>query len=131
MLVEGLVVVAGAEAAAVHGRIACVVVPVTFHSWMQRQQRITVELAVQILRSAMMAGRQIEEADAPVRLALRCLWPHCPERWPLVQFWEGGQGSHDIGRSQSMTASFNGIVRQLRRSGAWTDEPLPAVEGSA
>jgi hypothetical protein len=88
---------------------------------MERQQRITVELAVQILRSAMTAGKQIEEADAPVRLALRCLWPHCPERWPLVQFWEGCRGSHDIGRSQSMTASFNGIIRQLRRSGAWSD----------
>jgi hypothetical protein len=88
---------------------------------MQRQQRITVELAVQILRSAMTSGKQINETDIPVRLALRCLWPHCPERWPLVQFWEGGQGSQDIGRSQSMTASFNGIVRQLRRSGARSD----------
>jgi len=90
---------------------------------MQRQQRITVELSVQILRAAMASGDRIDPAAAPVRLALRCLWPHCPERWPLVQFWEGGQGTHDIGRSQSMTASFNGIIRQLRRSGAWTDTP--------
>ena len=91
---------------------------------MQRQQRITVELSVQILRAAMASGDRIDPTAAPIRLALRCLWPHCPERWPLVQFWEGGQGTHDIGRSQSMTASFNGIVRQLRRSGAWTDDAL-------
>ena len=89
---------------------------------MHRQQRIVVELSVQILRAAMVLGTAIDPANAPVRLALRCLWRHCPERWPLIQFWEGGQGTHDIGRSQSMTASFNGIVHQLRRSGAWSDE---------
>ena len=89
---------------------------------MRRQQRITIELAVQILRSAMAAGDQVPDDCAPVRLALRCLWRHCPERWPLVQFWEGCRGAHDIGRAQSMTASFNGIIRQLRRSGAWSDE---------
>ena len=91
---------------------------------MQRQQRITVELSVQILRRAMASGDRIDPASAPIRLALRCLWPYCPERWPLVQFWEGGQGTHDIGRSQSMTASFNGIIRQLRRSGACPDDAL-------
>jgi hypothetical protein len=58
----------------------------------------------------------------PVRLVLWCLWPHCPERWPLVMFWEGAQQDNQIGRSQSVTASFNGIVRQLRRSGAIVDE---------
>lgn len=88
---------------------------------MGRQDRITVELAVQILRTTMAAGKQVDDADAPVRLALRCLWRHCPERWPLVMFWEGAHGSHEIGRSQSMTASFNGIIRQLRRSGAYAD----------
>jgi hypothetical protein len=79
---------------------------------MDRRPRITVELAVQILRSTMTAGQQVDEFDAPVRLALRCQWAHCPERWPLVQFWEGCRGGHDIGRSQSKTASFNGIIRQ-------------------
>lgn len=88
---------------------------------MRRQQRITVELAVQILRSTMSAGERVEDDCAAVRLALRSLWPHCPERWPLVQFWDGCRGSHDIGRAQSMTASFNGIIRQLRRTGAWSD----------
>jgi hypothetical protein len=36
-------------------------------------------------------------------------------------FWEGAQQDNEIGRSQSVTASFNGIVRQLRRSGAYSD----------
>lgn len=89
---------------------------------MQRQQLITVELSVRILRAAMASGDRIDPADVPIRLALRCLWAHCPERWPLVRFWEGGQGTHDFGRSQSMTASINGIIKQLRQSGAWSDE---------
>jgi hypothetical protein len=89
---------------------------------MKRQERITVELAVQVLRAAMVSGAKIAPDDAAIRLALRCLMPHCPERWPLVQFWDGGRGTHEIGRSQSMTASFNGIIHQLRRSGAWRDQ---------
>ncbi len=36
-------------------------------------------------------------------------------------FWEGAQQGNEIGRSQSVTASFNGIVRQLRRSGAYSE----------
>jgi hypothetical protein len=44
-----------------------------------------------------------------------------PQRWPLVMFWEGAQQDNEIGRSQSVTASFNGIVRQLRRSGAYSE----------
>jgi hypothetical protein len=58
----------------------------------------------------------------PFRLALRFLWVHCPERCPLITFWEGAMQENEIGRSQSVTASFNGIVRQLRQSGAITDE---------
>jgi hypothetical protein len=96
---------------------ACIFVLIPFHGAVTR----TTNLAVKILRDTMIAGKQVTDDDTAVRLALRVLWPHCPEKWPLTQFWEGAQGSHDIGRSQSMTASFNGIVRQLRRSGAWSD----------
>ncbi len=88
---------------------------------MYRQTRITVDLAVQILRSTLDQASQGRVDTVPVRLALRCLWAHCPERWPLVTFWEGAQQENEIGRSQSVTASFNGIVRQLRRSGAYSD----------
>jgi hypothetical protein len=38
-------------------------------------------------------------------------------------FWEGAQQDHEIGRSQSVTASLNGIVRRLRRSGAHSVTP--------
>jgi hypothetical protein len=88
---------------------------------MHRQTRITVDLAVQVLRGTL-SDTANGRVDTPaVRLALRCLWHHCPERWPLVMFWEGAQQGNEIGRSQSVTASFNGIVRQLRKSGVYSD----------
>lgn len=90
---------------------------------MHRRTRITVNLAVQILRAALDQTSAGRVDTVPVRLALRCLWAHCPEQWPLVMFWEGVQQEHEIGRSQSVAASFNGIVRQLRRSGAYSDTP--------
>lgn len=52
-----------------------------------------------------------------VRLALRCLLRHCPERWPLELFWDSAAQENDIGRAQGVTAAFNGIVRQLRTAG--------------
>jgi hypothetical protein len=83
---------------------------------MHHQTQIMINLAVQVLRATLsetVSGR----VDTPaVRLALRCLWHHCPECWPLVMFWEGAQQDNEIGRGQSVTASFIGIVRQLRRS---------------
>jgi hypothetical protein len=88
---------------------------------MHRQTRITVDLAVQILRDTLTETANGRVDTVPVRLALRCLWTHCPERWPLVMFWEGAQQDNQIGRSQSVTASFNGIIRQLRRSGAYSE----------
>ena len=88
---------------------------------MHRQTRITVDLAVQILRATLDQSAQGRVDTVPVRLALRCLWAHCPERWPLVTFWEGAQQDNEIGRNQSVTASFSGIVRQLRPSGAYSE----------
>jgi len=78
-----------------------------------------IELAVQILRSAVEVSGQATVSTLPVRLALRVLLPHCPERWPLVMFWDSASQDNDIGRSQGVTAAFNGIVRQLGKSGAW------------
>ncbi|MEG3085445.1 hypothetical protein U1707_17520 [Sphingomonas sp. PB2P12] len=88
---------------------------------MHRQTRITVDLAVQILRSTLEQTSAGRVDTVAVRLALHCLWTHCPERWPLVMFWEAAMQDNEIGRSQSVTASFNGIVRQLRRSGAYSE----------
>ncbi len=56
-----------------------------------------------------------------VRLALRCLLPHCPERWPLELFWDAASQDNEIGRAQGTTAAFNGIVRQLRLAGRHED----------
>lgn len=88
---------------------------------MHRQTQITVDLAVQILRSTLDQTSAGRVDTVPVRLALRCLWAHCPERWPLVMFWEGAMQENELGRRQSVTASFNGIVKQLRRSGAYSE----------
>jgi hypothetical protein len=85
---------------------------------MNRHQRITVDLAVEVLRQAVDACGDQRVDTAPVRLALRCLLPHCPERWPLVMLWDSAAQENDIGRAQGVTAAFNGILRQLEKSGA-------------
>jgi hypothetical protein len=100
---------------------SCKIVPDPFHRLMHRHLRITVDLAVQILR-ATLSETATGHIDTPaVRLALRCLWHNCPERWPLVMFWEAAQQDNEIGWCQNMTAAFNGIVRQLHRSGTYTE----------
>lgn len=81
---------------------------------MSRHQRIVIELSVKILRSAMTRSGKERVDVLEVRLALRCLLHHCPERWPLELFWDAAGGDNDIGRAQGCTAAFNGIVRQLR-----------------
>ena len=58
-----------------------------------------------------------------VRLALRCLLLHCPDRWPLELFWNAAHGENDIGRAQGTTAAFNGIIRQLRLAGKYGEDP--------
>ncbi|MDR6144934.1 hypothetical protein QE363_000727 [Sphingomonas sp. SORGH_AS870] len=88
---------------------------------MDRQKRAIIDLAVQVLREAMIASGEQRCDTTAVRLALRSLLPHCPERWPLTTFWESAGQENEIGRAQGCTAAFNGIIRQLRRSGAWSD----------
>jgi hypothetical protein len=82
-----------------------------------KRQRVIIDLSLHILRQAMVAssGERIDKVE--VRLALRCLLPHCPERWPLDLYWDSASQANDIGRAQGCTAAFNGIVRQLRISG--------------
>ena len=91
---------------------------------MGRRERIKIDLAVQILRKAVDTSGKAKVDTLPVRLALRVLLPHCPERWPLENFWDSAPQDNEIGRSQGVTAAFNGIVRQLGKSGAWR-EPAP------
>ncbi|MDR6116551.1 MULTISPECIES: hypothetical protein [unclassified Sphingomonas] len=86
-----------------------------------RHQRIVVDLSIRILRAAMTRSGEHRVDTIEVRLALRCLIGHCPERWPLDMFWSSAATEHDIGRAQGCTAAFAGIVRQLRRAGAVVD----------
>ena len=88
---------------------------------MSRHQRIVLELALRILRSAMTRAGDGRVDTIEVRLALRCLLHHCPERWPLDSFWSSAGVDNDIGRAQGCTAGFNGIVRQLRRAGRYPE----------
>ncbi|MCW2763401.1 MAG: hypothetical protein JWR85_3602 [Marmoricola sp.] len=86
----------------------------------KREQAI-VSLSVTVLREALLASDHAPINTDAVRLALRCLLPHCPERWPLVGYWDSSSQDNAIGRSQGCTAAFNGILVQLRKSGAWRE----------
>jgi len=88
---------------------------------MDRRQRITIDLAVQILRAAVDTSRTEKVDTAAVRLSLRVLLPHCPERWPLVNLWEFASSDDPIFRGQNVSAAFNAIVLQLKKSGAWRE----------
>ena len=77
-----------------------------------------------VLRAATGRSSQGRIDGVEVKLALRCLLPHCPERWPLVLFWDAAQQDNEIGRAQGVTAALNGIVRQLREIGCY-EEVLP------
>ena len=86
-----------------------------------RHQRVIISLSLHILRAAMVRSGEMRVDAVEVRLALRCLLPHCPERWPLELFWDSASQDNEIGRAQGTTAAFNGIVRQLRLAGRHED----------
>jgi hypothetical protein len=98
---------------------------------MHGQQREPIESAVQILRQAL--GRSGEtRVDTPeVRLALRNLWDHCPERWPLITFWEAACQRDEFGQSRSLEADFICIVRQVEQITGYSDiRPTSRVRSS-
>lgn len=86
-----------------------------------RHQRVVIALSVHILRAGVARCSETTIDGMEVRLALRCLLPHCPERWPLELYWDAASQSNEIGRAQGVTAAFNGIVRQLRKAGRYED----------
>lgn len=86
-----------------------------------RHQRVIISLSLHILRAAMVRSGEMRVDAVEVRLALRCLLPHCPERWPLELFWDSAGQDNEIGRAQGTTAAFNGIIRQLRLAGRHED----------
>ncbi|MDO6415376.1 hypothetical protein Q4F19_13365 [Sphingomonas sp. BIUV-7] len=88
---------------------------------LSRHQRLVIELSVRVLRAAMTRSTKARVDTVEVRLALRCLLYHCPDRWPLELFWDASKGENDIGRAQGCTAAFNGVVRQLRAAGRYAE----------
>ena len=90
-------------------------------STLPRHQRVVIALSVHILRAGGARCSETTVDGMEVRLALRCLLPHCPERWPLELYWDAASQTNEIGRAQGVTAAFNGIVRQLRKAGRYED----------
>jgi hypothetical protein len=90
-----------------------------------RHQRVVIALSVHILRAGVSRSSEVRVDGVEVRLALRCLLHHCPERWPLELYWDAAGQENEIGRAQGVTAAFNGIIRQLRQAGRYEEVPLP------
>jgi hypothetical protein len=88
-----------------------------------RHQRVVIALSVHILRTGIVRCAEARVDTVDVRLALRCLLPHCRERWPLELYWDAAGQENEIGRAQGVTAAFNGIVRQLRLTGRYEETP--------
>ncbi|WP_404478943.1 hypothetical protein [Novosphingobium sp. BL-52-GroH] len=84
-----------------------------------KHQRVIIALSVHILRGDVTRCSAARVDTVEVRLALRCLLPHCRERWPLELYWDAARQENEIGRAQGVTAAFNGIVRQLRLAGRY------------
>lgn len=86
-----------------------------------KHQRIVIALSVHVLRSGVTRCGEARVDTIEIRLALRCLLPHCRERWPLELYWDAARQENEIGRAQGVTAAFNGIVRQLRLAGRYDE----------
>ncbi|RYD22718.1 MAG: hypothetical protein EOP89_12555 [Lysobacteraceae bacterium] len=94
-------------------------------SKLPRHQRVVIALSVHILRTGVTRCSETRVDVPEIRLALRCLLPHCPEKWPLALYWDSGSQNNEIGRAQGVTAAFNGIIRQLRRAGCYEEVTPP------
>ncbi|MBO9726856.1 MAG: hypothetical protein J7530_20995 [Novosphingobium sp.] len=86
-----------------------------------KHQRVIIALSLHILRGGVTRCSDGRVDTVEVRLALRCLLPHCRERWPLELYWDAACQDNEIGRAQGVTAAFNGIVRQLRLAGRYEE----------
>jgi hypothetical protein len=71
----------------------------------------TIDRALSVLSEATEARETVQTQS--VALALWVLRDHCPDEW-LTLFWEAAGSDNAIGRSQSLRATYNGIVRQVR-----------------
>jgi hypothetical protein len=77
------------------------------------REKGTIERALNVLREASAANCKVQNKG--VALALWVLRGYCSDDW-LIAFWDAAGGDHEIGRSQSLHACYNGIVRQVRQS---------------
>ena len=75
-------------------------------STLPKHQRVVIALSVHILRSGVSRCAEMRVDVAEVRLALRCLMQHCPERWPLVLYWDAASQPNDIGRARLDGSAF-------------------------
>ena len=68
-----------------------------------RHQRVIIALSVHILRGGVVRCADDRVDSVEVRLALRCLLPHCRERWPLELYWDAAGQGNEIGRAQGVS----------------------------
>jgi len=54
---------------------------------------------VHILRTGVSRCSERRVDVVEVRLALRSLLPLCPERWPLMLYWDAASQANNIGRA--------------------------------
>lgn len=83
---------------------------------LSRIENAKVEAALAVLAEARDNASKAAQQTKGVQLALRVLRGHVPDKW-LTHFWEDAGGDHEIGRSQSLNATYNGIVRALVAGG--------------
>lgn len=77
----------------------------------ERHDAGLVDRALSVLHEASQAGAKVQTRG--VALALWVLRDRCGDDW-LKLFWEAAGTDHDIGRSQSLHATYNGIEREVR-----------------
>lgn len=82
-------------------------------------QRKVISYSLDVLRFATTRSSDTRIDRSEVKLALRYLLPHCPEKEPLLLFEDAACQPNEIGRAQGVTATFNGIMRQLRKAGCY------------
>jgi hypothetical protein len=83
-------------------------------SKLPRHQRVVIALSVHILRTGVTRCSETRVDVPEIRLALRCLLPHCPEKWPLALYWDYGSQNNEIGRAQDHPSA---TARRLLRGG--------------
>lgn len=77
---------------------------------LSRPQQVVFDLSLPIIRNGMVSTGTKRIDTIEIRLALRCLLPHCPERWPLELYWDAAGQENEIGHAQGCTAAFNGTA---------------------